>query len=214
MSQGQHAVDEDQTPKLGPRFWVVWWVGLAVLAAAFAIGLSMLAPRMLSPWGAVAGGLCVIAFTLAFIGWSFVPMRTLQKRGHGERMRPATRRYMRRFLPAMLGYVVVLLGSLYYANTAHPSGIVAWLVALAPTVPVLLAIRAIALVLIEEDDEYLRERLYRTFALATTWTLAACTVWGFLDTFELVPHVALWAVFPLWASCIGPAQLLLNRGRR
>jgi hypothetical protein len=141
-------------------------------------------------------------------------MRRLQKLGLGERMRPAYRRYMWRFLPAMFGYVGVLLAAISYANAAHPTGLVAWLVALAPSVPVLLAIRAVALVLTDEDDEYLRERMYRTYAVATALTLAACTVWGFLDLFELVAHVQLWAVFPIWAVCLVPAQLLLQGGRR
>lgn len=204
----------DETPKLGARFWAMWWAGAAAIGIVFMTALMMLRPSMDTPWGTVAGGVGVIAFTLALIGWCMVPMRTLQKRGLGERMRPAYRRYMWRFLPAMFGYVVVLLAAISYSNAADPSGIVAWLVALAPAVPVLLAIRAIALLLTDENDEYLRQRMYRTFAMATALTLAVCTVWGFLDLFELVPHVQLWAAFPIWAVCMIPAQLLLHRGSK
>ena len=93
----------------------------------------------------------------------------------------------------------------------HPTGLMAALAALAPSVPVLIAIRAMVLLLKEETDEYLRTRALETWAIATGLALSVCTVWGFLDQFEVVPHLPLWAAFPLWACCIGPALWLLNR---
>jgi hypothetical protein len=214
MSQTLDADAVDERPKLGLGFWLPWLAGLAAIAAVFVAGMWMLAPRMGSIWGSVAGGTGVIAFTLALIGYCFLPRRTLRRRGFEDRMRPAARRYMWRFLPAMMSYVAVLIVAISYANAAEPSGVAAWLVALAPAVPLLFAIRAVALFLIEEDDEYLRERLYRQVAAATALTLAVCTVWGFLDLFGVVPHVELWVVFPIWGGCLVPAQFLLQRRSR
>ena len=37
--------------------------------------------------------------------------------------------------------------------------------------------------------------------------LAAGIFWGFLETFELVPHVPAWWVLPVWAGGLGVAQL-------
>ena len=49
------------------------------------------------------------------------------------------------------------------------------------------------------------------WAIATGLALAVCTVWGFLDQFEVVPHLPLWAAFLIWACCLVPAQFLLQR---
>lgn len=205
---------EEPSAKLGVRFWMLWSTGFAAILVVFGGGLAMLRPWMGAVWGSIAGGTGVIAFTLALIGWCMLPAYIQQKRGVAERMRPAYRRYMWRFLPAMSGYVVVLLLAIGYANRAEPTGMLAWLVAIAPAVPVLFAIRAIALLIPEETDEYLRLRNYRVFALTTTFTLAVCTVWGFLDLFGRVPHVQLWAVFPIWAVCMIPAQIAVHRSGR
>jgi hypothetical protein len=126
-------------------------------------------------------------------------------------MRPAARRYMARFLPAMLLYVAVFEAATWYWLRMHPTGLRAVLAALVPAIPVLFAIRAMLLLLREETDEYLRARGLEVWALATVLTLGACTVWGFLDQFEVVPHLPLWAVFPLWAVCLFPAHIIVQK---
>ena len=85
------------------------------------------------------------------------------------------------------------------------------LAALAPSVPLLFAIRAMMLFLKEETDEFLRSRMLEGWSLAAGLTLAVCTVWGFLDQFEIVPHLPLWTAFLIWACCLIPAQFLLAR---
>lgn len=184
-----------------------------VLRGAFALGTATLAytillfvvPRWLrSPIG--LGGMAVIcigALALAFWALSHHPAT--------NQWRPAGRRYTRRFLPAMMLYVLVFEAATWVYKHVHPAGIGAVLMALAPSVPILFAIRAMLLFLREETDEYLRSRMLECWSLATGLALCICTVWGFLDQFEVVPHLPLWAAFPLWACCIVPANFILQR---
>jgi hypothetical protein len=123
-------------------------------------------------------------------------------------MRPAYRRYVARFLPAMFAYVFLLMAAVSYADSAEPTGVIAWAVAIAPAIPILFAIRAIFLLPREEDDEYQRDRINRSYAWATGATLMVCTSVGFLDMFGVVPHLELWIAFPMWAIFMGLARCL------
>ena len=79
--------------------------------------------------------------------------------------------------------------------------------ALAPAAPLLFVLWAMMRALEEQTDDYQRARMRSSFGWATAFTLAVCTVWGFLETFRLVPHVPMWVVFPLFAAGLVPAQV-------
>jgi hypothetical protein len=198
---------------LGGGFWAGWTAGMAATLGAFG-GAIYLFLQSGSPGGPMAGGVIVVAFTLALIGIANIPNSVRRKRGFGERMRPAYRRYMWRFLPAMFAYVFLLMAAVSYANSAEPTGVVAWAVAIAPAIPILFAIRAIFLLPREEDDEYQRDRINRAYAWATGATLMVCTTVGFLDMFGVVPHLELWVIFPMWAILMGLARCLPLGGAR
>lgn len=199
--------------RLGPGFWAGWAAGMAVAIAAFAAAMYGFTQSG-SPGGPMVGGVIVIAFTLALIGVANIPNLIRRKRGFGERMRPAYRRYMWRFLPAMFAYVFLLMAAVSYANSAEPTGWVAWVVAIGPAIPLIFAIRAIFLLPREEDDEYMRDRISRAYAWATGATLMVCTTVGFLDMFGVVPHLELWVIFPMWAIFMGVARCLPLGGAR
>ncbi len=196
---------------LGSGFWAAWTAGFAATFVAFAAAIWLVMPHLESVPGQIAGGAIVIGFTLALIGVASIPNMVKRKRGVGERMREPYRRYTRRFLPAMFAYVVLLMAAINYSNGAAPTGIVAWLVAIAPAIPILFAIRAIFLLPVEEDDEYMRARIYSAYAWATGATLMVCTAAGFLDMFGVVPHLEMWIVFPMWAVFMGLARCLPHR---
>ena len=63
-------------------------------------------------------------------------------------------------------------------------------------------IRAMALLLREETDEYLRMRLVEQSLVATGILLTVATLYGFLNAFDLAPRIDAWAAVPLWA--VGP----------
>jgi|GEM_PF-115644 hypothetical protein len=204
------ALNEAPVPsaKLGAGFWAAWAAGMAAAFAAFAATLWLAYPHLDTFAGKMVGGAIVIAFTLAFIFIANIPNAIRRKRGFGERMREPNRRYMWRFLPAMFAYVILLMAAISYAKAAEPTGVIAWLVAIAPAVPILFAIRAIFLLPVEEDDEYQRARIYSSYAWATGATLMVCTAAGFLDMFGVVPHLEMWIAFPMWAVFMGLARCL------
>lgn len=193
---------------LGAGFLAIWLVGMLAVSASFVAAMWWVSPQMTAPPGLALGALTVIVFTGALIGLAQIPYRIRQKRGLEGRMREPYRRYTMRFMPAMFGYVVLLMLAVWYAKTAAPTGFIAWAIAIAPALPLLLAIRAIFLLPREEDDEYQRDRLYRAYAWATGATLAICTVWGFLDLFGVVAHAEMWIAFPIWSVCMGLARCL------
>lgn len=208
MQPASPPLENEPSQKLGMKFWALWAVGMLMLSAAFSASIWWISPSMKTTIGALIGAAVVMAFTLALVGGGMIPQRIRQKRGLEGRMRPPYRRYIQRFMPAMFGYVILLLAAVTYAREAAPTGALAVIIAAAPAVPLLFAIRAIFLLPREEDDEYQRDRIYRAYAWATGATLATCTVWGFLDMFSAVPHAEMWIAFPMWSLFMGLARCL------
>jgi hypothetical protein len=119
----------------------------------------------------------------------------------------AMRAYNRRVLAAGMTYVVVLLGSMGIAHHFHPPALVRVLLAIVAALPVLFIIRAMALLLRDETDEYLRMRLVEQSLIATGVLLTAATLYGFLNAFDLAPRIDAWAAVPLWAVGLGIGRL-------
>lgn len=120
----------------------------------------------------------------------------------------AKRRYARRMLPLMAGYAVLILGAAWAQKTYHPQGAALLLLALLPALPLLGAIATMGLYLVEERDEYLRERLARAMLAGLGFMLAVTTVWGFLEEAGQVPHMPTYFAFVLWCAGMGAAQCL------
>ena len=119
---------------------------------------------------------------------------------------PAMKRYNRRMLLASLAYVVGLFTAIYAHDNLPLTNVTAFAVALLPSVGVLGMVWAMARLIAEEEDEYLRSRYVRSslFGLGSLLTLA--TIWGFFEQFDLVPHVPTWAAVPVFAIGLGIAQ--------
>jgi hypothetical protein len=184
--------------KIRPRTLLLW----AAIWAAY-IAILIFVPR---PANVVAGLVAALLISMAVIMFAW---RLAQRTGGPmDKLRPAGRRYTLRFLPAMMVYAAIFVAATAVWKQMHPHGLAAVALGLAPSLPILFAIRAMMLYLKEETDEYLRSRMLESWSLATGFALCICTVWGFLDQFEVVPHLPLWAAFPLWAVCLVPAQWL------
>ena len=103
---------------------------------------------------------------------------------------PAHRRYNWRVAAAMAAYLVTLLAAEILIDGRGLSGPLAWLVALLPALCVASVFWAIGQLLIEEKDEYLRSLLVRQMLIASGLALVVATIYGFLENYGLVPHVA------------------------
>ncbi|GAA0666573.1 hypothetical protein FHT00_000016 [Sphingomonas insulae] len=127
-----------------------------------------------------------------------------------SKLNAAQRRYLRRFLPAMLVYSVVIMVSGNAIGHHRVSGGLLIALSIAPALPLLCAIAAVGLYLHEETDEYIRMRAVIGSLGGTGLVLATGTIWGFLEQGGVLPHLPAWFVFPLWAVGLGLSQWVCN----
>jgi hypothetical protein len=119
---------------------------------------------------------------------------------------PALRQYNRRIIIASLAYVVTLFGAIWLTKIGSYPTPVYVMIAVAPSFPVVAMIWAMGRLLADETDEYLRSRHIHHALVATGFILATGTVWGFLEQFNVVPHIPAYWVFPGWALALGFSQ--------
>jgi hypothetical protein len=116
---------------------------------------------------------------------------------------PAIRRYNRRVLWLSLGYALLLGGAVYAFNRHLLAGPAAYAAAILPALPIIGIFAAIGLYLVEEEDEYVRMLMVRQSLWASGFALSLATIWGFLESFELVSHVEPYYVAVLWFGGLG-----------
>ena len=176
-----------------------WWVA-AFFIATFGTGALKVSELISRP---LATALFLASFLL------IIPMAAAVRRAQVARgiRSAAMDRYNRRFIVASLGYVALFFAAMWIARAYAPATAVRVMLAFTAALPVIFMIRAMALLLKEEDDEYLRSRLVHQSLIATGFLLTIATLYGFLNTFDVAPRVDAWAAFPLWAVGLGVARL-------
>ena len=110
----------------------------------------------------------------------------------------ASRRYKQRIAVAMGVYLVSLFAAEYLISRDLVDGALMWVLAFIPGLAIVGAFYAVAMLVIELKDEFVRLLVVRQILIATGFALSIATVWGFLEKFELVPHVDSWVVGMLW----------------
>lgn len=127
---------------------------------------------------------------------------------------PAGRRYLRRFIPAMAAYLVLVFGASFAFDRLELSGPIAWALAVAPAIPILAVIAIMGLYLKEETDEFQRNILVESMLWGFGLTMAATSVWGFAEIYvRAVPLPAFW-VFPMFCLGMGLSQHFVRRRYR
>jgi hypothetical protein len=124
------------------------------------------------------------------------------------------RRYMRRMTVSMVAYVGSLLAAVYLIQIRNVSGAPAWALAFVPGLAAVGMLYAVARLIQEQTDEFLRMLLVRQNMIATGFALSLATVWGFLEMFGLVPHVEAFYIIVLWAfgSLVGAVSNRITHG--
>ncbi len=154
-----------------------------------------------------------VVYGVVIIAIAVVMTRSMV-RATGLLCSPAGVRYRRRFLGVMTAYVAALIAAIGIRIRLHPTGVLAYLTAIAPAVPIVAAIVVMGLYLREETDEVERAIKSESALWATGGLLSIASVWGFLEMFGLAPHVEVWAAFPVWALFLGPAEIFTRRRYR
>jgi hypothetical protein len=98
----------------------------------------------------------------------------------------------------MAAYIVTLSAALRLVGNHIVTGPLAYLLALLPGVSIVAVFWAIGRLMVEEKDEYIRLLFVRQSLVATGFTLSVSTMWGFLENFDLVPHVDAFYIAVLW----------------
>ena len=186
--------------KTNARLWLV-----AYLAATFGTA-ALFKTGVLPGWPGVA------LFAASFL--LLIPLvRSVERAQAAAGVNSsAMRTYTRRVLVAGFAYVVLLFAGMAVARFYAPPVAARVVLALAVAVPVLFMVRAMALLLKEETDEYLRMRVVNQSLVATGFLLTVATLYGFLNAFDVAPRVDAWAAFPLWAVGLGIGRLVQRDG--
>lgn len=110
----------------------------------------------------------------------------------------AQRRYNRRILILSAIYAALLFPAVYLFARHLVSGPLALVLGILPALPVIGFFVTAGLYLVEESDEYLRLLFARQSLVATGLAMSAATLWGFLENFDLVPHMVAYGWAILW----------------
>jgi len=120
-----------------------------------------------------------------------------------SRSNPAQRRYNRSALILSAAYALLLIGSITYFRNSSPTGFPAYAAAVLPALPIIGIFVAMGRYLVEEQDEYVRMLMVRQTLWASAFALSVATIWGFLESFELVDHIDAYYVAVLWFGGLG-----------
>lgn len=132
----------------------------------------------------------------------------------GKHMRPAHRKYLRAFVPAMLGYVVVLFASILILKEIGLAAPVYWraALALAPLIPIIFVCRAMIRFL-QECDELERKIELEAIALSCLFNGLIFLALGFLASAKVIQLdgaiVAIW-VFPGLCGLYGATKCIAS----
>jgi len=95
-------------------------------------------------------------------------------------------------------YGVFLIAAVYGFKHHLLSAFVAWIAAVLPALPIIGIFAAMGRYLVEESDEYVRSLIVRQSLWASGFALSVATIWGFLESFELVGHVDSYMIAVVW----------------
>lgn len=177
----------------GLSYWAWAAVFLAAMAMAATANILGLVPGWARVWVMFAPLVLVPPMARA-------QLALLSDKGISS---PALSRYSRNMLLAGGIYMVVFISAAHVYDRFDVGRAATIALALASIAPVMGMIWTMARYLREEQDEYLRNRAINAALFGLLLVLVLGSLWGFLETFGLLPHVWAWWVFPVWAIGLG-----------
>ena len=129
---------------------------------------------------------------------------------------PAQRAHTRRVLLLLLAYAVILPPLVWVRAHRQVSDLVALLMAIAASLPVLGMFASWGRYLSDERDEYHQALTLKRIAIATNATMGAAVVWGFLQAFGVMPLIEAYWIPTIWVviqGTFGIIELFARRGR-
>ena len=116
---------------------------------------------------------------------------------------PPNRSFLARLGISTAFLAVSLTAAKYLARQADVSEPLLWFLALLPGLAMVGIFYAYGMLIVEQKDEFLRMLVVRQLIIATGIALTFATVWGFLESFGLAPHVYPYYVAIVWIAGFG-----------
>ena len=176
--------------------------GLMLATAAIILGLR--SSGAINATTAYILAIVPVGFMLAVLRQA---TRASNKDAHTNR---AALRYTKGIIASSLAYMLGLGVAIWVWRNLDPSTGLTWLLAMLPVIPIFAMLFVMGRYIVEEQDEYLRHRAVMASLVGLGAVLAIGSFWGFLETFELVPHVPGWWAVPIWAMGMGLGQAWLT----
>jgi xanthosine utilization system XapX-like protein len=118
----------------------------------------------------------------------------------------AGRRYVYRLAPTMALYMVSLFIARWTIHHLHPAGLVVYLLAVLPALPLIGSLAIVGLYIGEEFDEFERSIIVQSMLWGLGGALAVSTIWGFLEDFANAPHISTFYVYVFFWIFMGISQ--------
>ena len=125
-------------------------------------------------------------------------------------IKPAAKRNLARTAIIMVVYMAGIFTARYLIEDRGLSGPLAYALALIPGLAIAAIFWISAQSIVETEDEFMRMLAVRQNMIAAGFAMAVASVWGTLEMFELVPHVAAFYIVMLWAIGIF-VGMIVNR---
>jgi len=113
------------------------------------------------------------------------------------------RRFLVRLVSAALIFLLSAAAAKYLIGQGLVEGPLLWVFALLPGLAMVGMFYAYGMLIIEQQDEFIRMLILRQLIIATGIALSFATVWGFLEHFGLVAHIYLYYVAFVWFAGFG-----------
>jgi hypothetical protein len=123
----------------------------------------------------------------------------------------AGRRYVYRLAPTMAIYLVFLFIAQWSFHHLHPTGIIVYVLAVLPALPLIGSIAIVGLYIAEESDEFERSIVVQSMLWGFGGTFAVSTIWGFLEEFAKASHLSIFNVYVFFWIFMGIAQPFIRR---
>ena len=107
-------------------------------------------------------------------------------------------RFTRRFIVLSLLYGFFSVLSACGLLLWHPTGLVIWLLAILPAIPIAMAVLLTVRYMSEEKDDFQRAVLVQSLLGGIGATLVVTTVWGFLENYAHFRRLDILMLWPLY----------------
>jgi hypothetical protein len=128
----------------------------------------------------------------------------------GLRKSTAMKRYHQRFFSAMALYVILIFLATWIFRHQHPSGAIAWTIAVLPAIPLIAVTVVMGLYLVEQTDEFEKTVTVQSLLWGIGGTLALSTVLGFLELYLSIPHLPRTFDFAIFWFLVGVATPIIR----